>query len=337
MKVLSFKKLIYIWSAFIVLIILLRLAAPSLILWQVNSQLDKFSPTYTAHAEDLDLSFLRMNFIFKDIQAKLKSSSHSFASAQKVEISLSWRDLLKMQIATDVIIDQLKVDLDKKLFALMKENTSGNFQFHFPVTLKKLQLHQSEIEISKFENFKIDKTLRVVDVEAEILNLISMSPEQDAKIQLTAHLPGGAPLRAHAMINLKANPLDWNLNFHISNFHLNLINGFLIDTGGVTVKNGILEAYSEMQQAKGHMKGSIKVYVKNLKMMGDSRDFEKGGSQFFREILIAIGAWILKNRDSNFIATQVDFKMNRHGQFKIDEAKILRTALENSSLEGKAK
>ena len=103
-----------IFWAVIIVILGIRFVAPLVVLRGLNRYLADFSPIYSGHVDDLNLSLFRGAYRIQGVELRLKAPGKQpdrFVYGRAIDVSLDWRELFKGRITTDIEVDRTEIVL----------------------------------------------------------------------------------------------------------------------------------------------------------------------------------------------------------------------------------
>lgn len=331
------KQTILIRVALVVLafLILARIVAPPLILSRTNEYLAKFSPIMSGHIGDLDIAIWRMAYGFNDITLKEKKSDRVFLAVKDVDVSLSWSELFRGRILTDIEVSSARMDLDRSLTNLAAQNkesakTSAQDAKNslFPVSVGRLSLNDSTVKFRPPKTEGKDLAWELKDIEATVSNLTPKTAEQKTFFVGSGALQGDARIKIAGEAFLKADPIEWSVDAQMKNFNLREANPILLNVAPLTFQKGSLDLYSEVRSKAGSMLGYVKPIAENVEVVGDKADFKEGPRQFLVEIVTQIAQFIVRDPGTDTVATQIDFG-TVDGEFKVNTGKAISEAFKH--------
>lgn len=329
------KKYFFLGSL-ILLIVILRILAPSFILKRLNAYLRSFSPLYSLHIDDLDLHFYRMAYSFEGVEGVLKKDHFKFLEIPRIDISLAWRELLRFRIVTDVAVLQADLRINtKSLEALsghgdeVKEDAQNVKDATIPFNLERLGCENSRFEFSDVIGLPPKENLVLSHIELVAHNLTPKDKLDLSKISAEGKIQETAKIKLIGKIGLKRDPKEWHVNIETQDLELTKINPIASRMLSVTFKEGTLAFFSAIKSANGDLQGYVKPFLKDLVFIGDRKDF-KGFKHFIFEIIGTIGNFFLKNSKTHALATRVNFHSVKDGsKVDVDTGKALKGAIKN--------
>lgn len=312
----------------VVLLGVARVLVPPVVLKKTNEYLATFSETYYAHVDDFDLSILRGAYRFEDVIITLKEKqTKPFATAEVVDVSISWSQLLKGRISTDVVATEVKLIADQAISKKVKSNTKGSVEDAkqvkdklFPVKVEKIEIKNSRIEYS-------DLNIYANQIEGRLSNVTPTPDNPLSLLTLRGFLLGKTPLKAVSTINMTEDPLAWVVAVEVQ--RLNLVDSNFLTSRFVplTFKAGVLDIYSEVKSEKGRVSGYVKPFLKDGDVIGDQGDF-KGLKHLGMELSTAALNVFFQSNDKKTVATKVLFTYE-NGNFEWNKSEAFTQLFKN--------
>ena len=309
----------------ILVIVVTRILAPSLILKKMNAYLGNFSPLYALHINALHLHIYRMAYTFEGIEGHLKKDLNQadhgrFLEIKKLHVAVAWRELLRLKFVTDVRVSGADAKLTtESLDALagkgeqVKQDAKNVKDATIPFQLESLRIKDSVFLFSDVAGLPPEQDFRLTHVEVVANNLTPANPEGLAIFTALGDVQDTAKLKVVGQLKPKHAPFEWSYNAEIKNFTLTKLNPIARRMVPLTFKTGSLSLYSAGQSVDGKILGYAKPFLKDVVFVGDRGDFKNVG-QFFIEIASTIGNWFLKNGKNHSIATKIVFKTGKDGK-----------------------
>lgn len=332
------KKLIHskiLWTI-VLLLVAVAIIVPPLVVPKINEFLAEFSPIYKARIEGLTINPFRGAYAARGLQVTLKAQpEEKFINVDRIDASLAWRELFRGKIVADLLIDEADVFITDNVLAAVRkansqsrEDTEKAVKKMVPFRIERIDVRDSSVEIADFRKLPKEARWRLSDIDGRISNA---TPSENAPMTLATlegELLDSAPLKVLAQMNLTKKPLAWDADIEIKDFELPKANPVLKTKVPLTFNTGKLDLYSEIKSEKGGISGYAKPFVKNADIVARGEDFADL-KNYGIEVSTAAANLLLRNSKDKTMATKIDFAYN-NGDFKINSAKALSEAIENS-------
>ncbi len=327
------KSKIIITSLLIVLIAI-RAVLPAILLPKINSYLKDFSEVYAFHIDDFDLSIFRGAYRFEGLTGKLRGKEAHFITANYIDVSLSWRELFRGRILTDVIADQVKFTLTPDLMdgskaqsakATLDEGKQAKEKL-FPFSASRIDIRNSDFRFADLAGLPPELQLEVTGLEGRLNNVTSSAEDPISLFVGKGSFMNSGAIKVVGELNQAAKPLDWNFDIELKSFEATKLNAFLKRKVPLTFETGTLDAYIEVKSQKAKIEGYAKPFLKNAHFLGDEQDF-KGIKHFGVEITIAALNALLKSSADKSVATRVVFSYDAKDSFQWNASHAISTAL----------
>jgi hypothetical protein len=303
-----------------VLLIAVRLALPSVLRSAINSRLEKI-PDYTGHVARVDVSLFRGAYTLHELVIRKREGNvqEPYFTADKIDLSLAWRDLFHGQIVGDVA-------LDRPMLTLIAGPSSEDTQIAadsrwqdaikdiFPIDITWLKITGGQVRYINHTT-KPEVDLRLAHVRALATGLRNRvdqsSGEFPSTIVLEGETIGGGTLKISAQLEPLAIDPHFLAKLQLERVSLPALNEFLRAYGGVDVSKGWFDVYVEAVARNGHYEGYIKPFF-------DQVDFSqpKGETRNFKQVVwtwfVSTFATVFKNHPRDEVATKIPFS----GEFR---------------------
>ncbi len=328
------KKIKIILGVILVLLIAIRIALPVIIKDQLNSFLGTFSKHYAFHIDDVDLSIIRGAYRLEGIQGTLKNPQEKFFAADYIDISLSWRDLFRGHIRTDVlgsgvelIGNQAFIKAIQNQAADSKKDAKQLGEKVFPVDVSRIDLRNSKVTFADVNGLPEELKLRLTQIDGRVTNVTATEKEPNSLINIRGVFQDSATGILVGEVNQKSIPAEWLFSFEAKEFDITSLNDFLKRRVPMTIKQGRTDIYAEVKGENGNVYGYVKPFVKDLQMMGDQSDFS-GIKQWGVEAVTGISNFILRSSKDQTVATKFNFAYEA-GEFKWNLGEMLGKAFQH--------
>lgn len=326
------RKILFLLSALLVVGLCIRLAAPGIILRQLNSRLANFSPHYSIHISDLDFALWRMAYNFENIEFRQKRLDRAFLEIRDVDVSLAWRELLQLNFVADIDVDQARLSMDPEIIKFMTQTKKSSAteakqagRSLVPFRIERFRIFNSSLSLKDLPQIPFEQSLRLTGLNASLTNLIPSKADPRTDFEAKGKMMDSAPFKADGQADLLAKPLRWSVDGELKNFDLRALNTLLMRVLPLSFEKGQLDLYSEIKSEKGEIRGSVRPFADHVELVGDRKDFKnlKHGTI---EVLAAIATTVLENSKDGTLATQIDFTV-KNGKFQMDTAKAIEQSL----------
>jgi hypothetical protein len=307
--------------AIIFVIIALRIIIPIVLLKKSNEFLTTFSPIHYYHINTLTISFLPIHCSLQGIRAKVKSTNQQFLTADSVDASIAWREIIKGRFLSDVSIinlDLLLINENNFLASLKKEILQMKIKTG-KVKIEKIEKIELKRASLTFENYKSQadgSNLRISDINGSITNFTPTKKHPLSYFNLKAILVDQkSELKIVGEANKLKVPADWNLDAEVKDLELTALNPYFKNHSQLTFTKGSLDIYSEARSENGKTEGYIKTFFKGINIIPNKEKSTKAkhlGIEF-SPVLIDL---ILHQSKNKSFATNIDFEYDKKIKIK---------------------
>lgn len=338
-KIISSKKFRIGIGIVIVLLIALRVALPEIIKKQLNDFLADFSQVYSFHVADVDLSILRGAYRLEGVEGHLKKVGKDFIQAEYIDISVSWRDIFRGHLRTDVLGQGVDFKGSQAFLQAIKEQSEASKKDAqelgnkvFPLRVSRIDLRNSKATIEDVNGIPEELRLRLTNIDGRVSNVTATEREPNSLINLRAVLQDSATVVIVGEVDQKQTPAEYLFSLQMKELNLTSLNPFLKRRVPLTFKTGQGDIYAEIKGEKGDVYGYVKPFVKNVEMMGDQGDF-KGIKHWTLEVATAFSNFVLKSPRDKSVATKFNFSYEA-GKFNWNLGEVLGKAFGHGFGEG---
>lgn len=245
--------LIIILSTMLFLGVILRLALPRLVLSFTNYELNKLSPNIGMVLDDIELQVTRGEYTGRNLKAFIKKTGEPFVTLNRFSVQTNWKNIWQGELSARIYADGLNLilsgDIVKNISKEKKQIQKLLTNKHFDI--KKIFLSDSHVHFKNF-NYAIN------DISLEIENM--------DKFILTASVFGPSPTRVTGIMDLHRTPFQWNLDAEMRDFDLTTIQQLLKEHLNISVTQGSMNLYVEMESIGDEVFGYLKPFITGLKM-----------------------------------------------------------------------
>lgn len=302
-------------AAIVLLLIAFRIALPSIVERYVNKTLNDL-PGYKGRVADIDISLYRGAYVIDGLVLEEEEGDpeNPFLHIHKIDLSVEWRSLLKGKIVGDVVLAQPQLNIEaaeakqEKGDEAQREHWTEVVKSLMPLTINRLEVQQGKMTYLDTTT-KPDITLHINQLHLIALNLANVEEEGEklpSRVTLAGSSIGGGQLKGEMKINVLKEIPDFDLKLELTKVDLTSINDFIEAYGKFDVERGRLDMYSELSLRDGYMKGYVKPFFEDLKVLKWEKDKEEDG--FLRaawEAIAGLFAEAAENQPRDQIATRV--------------------------------
>ncbi len=299
----------------VVLLIAARIAAPWIIRAAINDRLASLDG-YSGHVEDIDLHLWRGAYKMKELRLTrtIEEEQAPFLSAATLDFSLSWGEILKGRIRSEITAD----NVDAVYVVLHEEDEATPLdeprwqdvvEDLFPIEITKLAITNATVSyIDENADPTIDLSLGDLVLAAVGLSNRPTADPRDmpASIQLHGTTVGGGFVELDILAAPLADAPRFDIDASITGVHLPALNDFLRAHGNIDVAAGTLQIYTEVTAAEGRFEGYVKPLIEDLKF-DDWATEEQSVLDAIWEQVVSVVAFIVKNHSRDQLGTLVPF------------------------------
>ena len=322
------------WS-FLILIVFIRIILPPIVLRRLNLYLATFSPIYALHIQDLSISVFRMAYQFENATGIYKKDGQKFFSVESVDVSISWAELLRGRVLTNVDINAGTFVLTKVLFegakqpeSKTKEKAREAASKLFPVRIAVVEFHNSAFDFADLLKASPATRWHVSEIQGKVLNLNPTPSQPLTFFAAQGTLLDSAKFKIAGHAKRLDKPLGWKVDTEIRDFDLVAANPMLMIELPFSFTKGKLDLYSELRSQHGVMDGYIKPFLKNVTVLPKDNDY-KGLQHFAYEIVGAFANVVLRKSSDKTVASRIAFHEEKGEKFKIDTGDAIKSTLKH--------
>jgi hypothetical protein len=302
----------------ILLLIIFRLALPSIVKSYVNKKLNQL-PGYTGHVDDIDIHLIRGAYAIEglELRKKIDPPKYPFLQIQHIDLSVEWKYLFKGSLVGEVEMDRPVINILASTADLSKEPSRASWtetvEALMPMTINRLVVRNGRFAYLDFSR-KPDVNLYIDGMNLTALNLANVEAKGTplpSSVALTGTSIGNGHLKANMKLNALKQIPDFNLNMQLTGTKLTSLNGFIKAYGKFDVERGGLDLYSELELNNGQLKGYAKPFFKNIKVLNWKKDKKEGGIlSAAKEAVIGLFVKVVENPKTKKVATKIPIKGN---------------------------
>ena len=322
----------FLWALGIVVVLMIaaRAAAPFVIKDWLNKKLVALE-TYDGHVADVDLAIWRGAYAADRVRIVKTGSKQPepFFDADRVDLSIEWRNLLRGRIVAECKLSNPHVNLIR---ADSEAQSQLGTEVDWADELEKLSpfkfntiVVEDGTATFRAPGIRSKDALQARNIFGAITNMTNVARSGQATF---AGFKASATVldSGSAVVIGSANPLahspTFDVNLTVKNVQLPKVNPWLRQYIKADAEAGDFELYTELAAADGKFKGYAKPIMKNVNIYS-SEEEEDNPLKRLWEGLVDFAAEILENQDTEQVAARIPFS----GTIKNPDASILETVV----------
>ncbi len=319
-----------VWLVAIALTLLcVRLALPYGVKWYANRVLDK-NKDYKGKIETVDLHLWRGAYSIHGIEIQKVNGKTSvpFFKTEKLDLSLSWKDLIHGKVKARLEFDTPEVNFtDGESKAEKQSGKEANWGKMLdelaPFEISRLIVEKGAVHFRNV-SAKPPVDIWIKEMRAEVENLTNAKGEgQDlfAKAWVEGLAMGNGKLDVQLQLNPRAEKPTFELNAKLLGLDLTRLNAFFKKYALLDFERGNGDIVTQISSQNGVLNGYVKPLFKNVDVFSFDKDSQKNKSVFALawEALADGVVTLLKNQPKDQFATKIPVK----GKIDAPESDIL--------------
>jgi hypothetical protein len=308
----------------------LRLALPSIVRDYVNRKLDRL-PDYDGHVGGIDIHLLRGAYTIKNVDI-IKTQgllSAPFFSADKVDLSVQWRELFHGAIVGEIhvyrsALNFVKAESEGESQTSIDKSWIDVVQDLFPFRINKFEIQDSTVWFHDVGTHpKVDIFLtNLVVLCTNLYNTRRFNAELPADFVARGVTLGDGEFNIHVRLDPLASEPKFDLALSLRGMDLVALNDFLEAYGKFNVKRGTFEVFSEVAGENGEFDGYVKPFFLNLDVLDLQKD-SKNPINLAWQAIVAGAVQIFKNHPRDQVATKIPVS----GTFEKTDVQIWTTVV----------
>ena len=324
------NRLLWTLGILVVVLVAARAAAPFVVKDWLNRKLVALE-TYDGHVTDVDLAIWRGAYAADGVRIVKTGSEEAepFFDAERVAMSIEWRNLLHGKIVAECRLIRPRVNLIR---ADSEAQSQLGTEVNWADALEDLSpfrfntiLVEDGTATFRAPGIRSKDSLQAWNVFGQITNMTNIAPagrDTFAGFKATATvLESGT-----AIVAGSANPLadtpTFDVNLTVKGVQLPKVNPWLRQYIKADAEAGDFELYTELAAADGKFKGYAKPIMKNVNIYS-SEEEEDNPLKRLWEGLVDFAAEILEDEETGQVAARIPFS----GTIENPDASILETVV----------
>jgi len=322
----------FLWALGIVVVVLVgaRVAAPFVIKDWLNRKLVALD-TYDGHVTDVDLALWRGAYAADGVRIVKTGSKQPepFFDADRVDISIEWRNLLHGKVVAECELLRPKVNLirlqSKDQSQLGTEvNWADELQKLSPFRFNTIVVNDGTATF-RAPGIRSQDALVATNIFGTITNMTNVARSGQATFagfKASATVLGSGTAIVAGSANPLANTPTFDVNLTVKGVKLPKVNPWLREFIKADAEAGDFELYTELAAADGKFEGYAKPIMENVDIYS-SEEEEDNPLKRLWEGLVDFAAGVLENEDTEQVAARIPFS----GTIEDPEAGILETVV----------
>ena len=272
---LLFHRVLPILLVLALLLGLLRLALPAIAEREINSRLAMMGD-YTGRIEAVDINLWRGNYQLHDLKIQRRGGEVPvpLLDAPLVDISLSWRNLLRGGIVAEASFERPQVHFvhgkgDEDSQAGTGVDWREKLENLVPIRLDEVEVRDGTVHFQNFTSSpQVD--LKATGVNAEILNLTNVRDAEGrrvAELQATGTLFESGRIESTARFDPFGRAEEFDFALRVLGIDLTQVNTFARAYAGLDFESGNGELVMEIEAEDGQLGGYAKPLFQQLNIL----------------------------------------------------------------------
>lgn len=302
------------WLLIVVLVlVLIRIALPYVLESYVNHALNK-SRAYGGRIGHVNMQLWRGGYGIHQIEIFKKDGKvrSPLFSAQQVDLSIEWRELIQGSLVGEVIMHQPRINFVEGPTPDQSQNGKNEdwdklLESLFPFKLNRVEIANGEIHFQNPESKPpVDiYTSRIFATATNLTNARDLHEKLPSGLSAHGSIYGNGHLDLELHMNLvKAKPA-FEINCGVTNVNLVDLNDFLRAYGKFDVERGSFALYTSVASDGGTYEGYFKVFFANLDIFEWEKERKKNILEIFWQAIVGGVTTALKNHPKDQLATKV--------------------------------
>jgi hypothetical protein len=313
-----------------VVLIAVRAALPYVIKDKINTTMHGLE-AYDGSVADVDLALwrgaYRVEGIHVDKRAKGDRKENTpFFSADRVEVSIEWRSLMKGSVVAEALFDRpslnlIQEDEPEESQLGQDENWQEEFKHLTPFRFNTVEIREGTVTLLA-PGIQTKDALKAEHINGRVVNLTNVAnanKETFADFGLEALVLGNAPAKVSGSLDPWAQDPTFDVNLEVKQVKLRKVNPWLREFIKADAESGDFELFMEIAAAEGKFKGYAKPILQNVNMT--SSEEKDGALRKLWEGVLDFAANVLENDKEEQVAARAPFT----GTIENPEANIWET------------
>lgn len=301
----------------VVLALIARLSAGWMIENSVNRRLAQI-PGYTGHVGTIYLHLWRGAYSIHDIEIKKKNGriAEPYFSAQSIDFSVAWRELIHGRIVSKIYMDEARINLVHGAQAATSQTeVDRRWQdvIHdlFPIDITNLEIWNGTLHYAdRTSTPPADIWIR--NMHAVATGLQNRPAETGDEFPAKINVEGTTFGHGRLKMFVKTEPLAAQPHFYLSlaleDVAMPALNNLLLAYANVEVTAGNFRAFVEVAARGGRFEGYVKPFFEHLKFTAKGEGEKSGlGHKIWANIVAALDH-VVKNKPRDQLGMRIPFQ-----------------------------
>lgn len=301
-----------------VVLLAFRAALPGLVTDAVNQRLSE-NPEYDGRIEGVDISLLRGAYTIEGMVLTKRGASipMPFMEADRIDLSVQWKALMKGQIVAEIEWSGLRVNFVNGPTADQQQDGAGvdwraQVEELVPIDINRLAVYDGEVHFSDFST-QPNVDIFVDLLQVEVLNLTNNDRRAGGRVatlEATGRPMQVGSVTVRATVDPYAEEPTFDMDMELLGLELTRVNSFISAYGSADVEGGTMEMYAEVAGADGRLVGYVKPMLKDVRFLDIPAEIRRDGDGPFRivwEAIVGGANGLLTNDATGRFAAKVEF------------------------------
>jgi len=320
----NWNKSIKIYSVVITTVLLLllivRISAPSLVTWYVNRTIEQ-TDGVSGTVADVDLAIFMGSYTIHQANIRQTGDGQDLPlfTAERIDISILWSALLKGHLVTAIVLVKPVVSLydrpQDKVFeskAITDEKTwLGLARNLSPFTINKLTIKSGTFTIDAKSKLKRAE-LAVQNIQLNVTNIANAKgPGTIAKVDMTGDIQNRTKLVLNASFDPNTTKPTFDINLEMAKLPVAYIDEIIKYYAPFDFEAGQIDMASELKSVDGELNGYVKAGIYELDVFSWHEDVVEDGDNPVLLLVDLIGgalASLFENDSRDLVATRLPIK-----------------------------
>lgn len=298
----------------ILLIIVIRIALPSIVKYYVNHSLSQLED-YSGRVEDIDLAIYRGAYTIKGLTVNKRNGEieEPFVYLPQTDLSVQWKALFEGSLVSEVVCAKPEINFafsesDSSSQTGVEEDWTAVLTDLMPIAINRFQVIDGQVSlINALNEPKTNLSFSSFNGElTNVRNVYDLGDKLPSTLKVTADLEGiGGKLTFDSrMFLLKAIP-DFEYDLKLLEMNAVEINPMSEYFANINFEKGSISILSEMALNDGKLKGYLKPIGNDIKVFKFNEEKDRDIGRFFTELLVEVGKLPLTNFKKDQVAAKI--------------------------------